>query len=89
MIGTTFALLGNVSYALVITLNEGGRKTVLGRRTTSGPYAFQHIFSDHGDRIPSAGHRLSHLGRLFVEEDIPRSPGYDDTGMVMGSGDSQ
>src|ERR1700761_8345328 len=85
MIGTTVAPSESVSYALLITLNEGGRKTVLGRPTTSRPYAFRHIFSVHSDRIPGAAHILSHLGRLSAEEDISRSPGCRDRRMVTCS----
>jgi len=58
---------------------------VLGRPTTSQPYAFLHKFSVRSGRIHGVGHRPSHHDRLSGKEDISRSLGRSDRRMVMFS----
>jgi len=58
---------------------------VLGRPTTSQPYAFLHNFSVRSGPIHGVAHRPSHHDRLSGEEDISRSLGRSDTRMVMVS----
>jgi len=58
---------------------------VLGRPTTSQPYAFLHKFSDRSGRIHDVAHRPSHHNRLSCEEDISRSLGHCDRRMIMFS----
>jgi len=58
---------------------------VLGRPTTSQPYAFLHKFSVRSGCIHGLEHRPSHHHRLSGEEDISRSLGRWDTRMVMFS----
>jgi len=58
---------------------------VLGRPTTSQPYAFLHKFSLRSGRIHSVAHRPSHHHRLSGEEHISRSLGHSDKRMVMFS----
>jgi len=56
---------------------------VLGRPTTSQPYAFRHKFSVRSGRLHGVVHRPSLHDRLSGEEDISRSRGRCDRRMVM------
>jgi len=63
--------------------HKRGYAAVLGRPTTSQPYAFLHKFSVHSGRIDSVAHRPSHHNRLSGEEHISRTLGRSDRRMLM------
>ena len=65
--------------------HKRGYVAVLGRLTTSQPYAFLHKFSVRSGRIHGVAHRPSHHERLSGEEDISRSLGRSDRRMVISS----
>jgi len=54
--------------------HKRGYTAVLGRPTTSQPYAFLPKFSVRSRRIHGMAHRPSHHSSLSGEEDISRSP---------------
>jgi len=58
---------------------------VLGRPTTSQPYALLPKFSVRSGGIHDLAHRPNHHDRLSGEEDISRSLGRSDIRMVMFS----
>ena len=63
--------------------HKRGYAAVLGRPTTSPPYAFLHKFSIRSGRIHGVAHRPSHHDRPSGEEDISRCLGRSDRRMVM------